>query len=108
MMSALNDPKPLVGLPSDTFGDKGFLFHSIGDKYLHAVATVARCMPVMIPAMDLALDLDGLLERIDGVVMTGAPSNVHPPRYGEVATERHEPYDHRRDALTLQLIAAVL
>ena len=32
------------------FEDKGFLFHSIGDKYLHAVATVARCMPVMIPA----------------------------------------------------------
>ena len=27
-----------VGLPADTFEDKGFVFHSIGDKYLRAVA----------------------------------------------------------------------
>ncbi len=100
--------RPLVGLPADTYEDKGLLFHSIGDKYLRAVADVSKATPVMIPAMDLEADLDGLLDRLDGVVMTGAVSNVHPPHYGAVVTERHEPFDHRRDALTLKLIAAVI
>jgi putative glutamine amidotransferase len=100
--------RPLVGLPADTYEQKGLLFHSIGDKYLRAVADVSKATPVMIPAMDLEADLDGLLDRLEGVVMTGAVSNVHPPHYGAVATERHEPFDHARDALTLKLIAAVI
>jgi putative glutamine amidotransferase len=108
MSTATNDAKPLVGLPADTFEDKGFIFHSIGDKYLRAVAEVAGSIPIMIPALDADLDLEELLDRLDGVVMTGAVSNVHPPHYGAVATERHEPYDHRRDRLTLKLIAQVI
>src|SRR5689334_9482782 len=40
---------PLVGLPADTYENHGFLYHSIGDKYVRAVAEVALCSPVMIP-----------------------------------------------------------
>ena len=102
-----SEANPLVGLPPRTFEDRGFTFHSIGDKYLRP-AEVARCIPIMIPALDADFDLEGLLDRLDGVVMTGAVSNVHPPHYGAVATERHEPYDHLRDRLTLKLIAQVI
>jgi putative glutamine amidotransferase len=42
----------------------------------------------MIPALDAEFDLEALLDRLDGVMMTGAVSNVHPPHYGAVATER--------------------
>ena len=108
MSTLTSDSKPLVGLPADTFEDKGFVFHSIGDKYLRAVAEVAGSIPIMIPALDAEFDLEALLDRLDGVMMTGAVSNVHPPHYGAVATERHEPYDHRRDRLTLNLIAQVI
>lgn len=99
---------PLVGLPADTHESHGFLYHSIGDKYVRAVAEVARCTPVMIPSMIDALHLDQLLDHFDGIVMTGAVSNVHPPHYGEEPTADHEPYDHARDATTLQLIRRVI
>jgi putative glutamine amidotransferase len=33
---------------------------------------------------------------------------VHPPHYGEQPTADHEPYDHARDAVTLQLIRKVI
>jgi putative glutamine amidotransferase len=62
----------------------------------------------MIPSMIDALQLDDLLEHFDGIVMTGAVSNVHPPHYGEQPTAAHEPYDHGRDATTLKLIEKVL
>ena len=55
-----------------------------------------------------ALQLDDLLEHFDGIVMTGAVSNVHPPHYGEQPSTAHEPYDHGRDATTLKLIEKVL
>jgi putative glutamine amidotransferase len=99
---------PLVGLPADTYEAHGFLFHSIGDKYVRAVAEVALCSPVMIPSMVDALELDPLLDHFDGIVMTGAVSNVHPPHYGEQPSTSHEPYDHARDATTLKLIERVL
>ena len=99
---------PLVGLPADTYESPGFLYHSIGDKSVRAVAEVANCSPVMIPAIMDALHLDALLDRFDGILMTGAVSNVHPPHYGEQPSADHEPYDHARDQLTLRLITRTI
>ena len=99
---------PLVGLPADTYESHGFLFHSLGDKYVRAVAEVSKCTPVMIPSMIDALHLDQLLDHFDGILMTGAVSNVHPPHYGEEPSAEHEPYDHARDAITLKLIRRVI
>ena len=100
--------RPLIGLPADTYENNGLGFHSLGDKYVRAVAEVAQCLPVMIPSIAEALDIGALLDRLDGIVMTGAISNVHPPHYGEEPSADHEPYDHGRDATTLKLIKAVL
>ena len=99
---------PLVGLPADTYESHGFLYHSIGDKYVRAVAEAALCTPVMIPSMIDALEIDALLDHFDGILMTGAVSNVHPPHYGETPSTAHEPYDHARDATTLKLIERVI
>jgi hypothetical protein len=37
----------------------------------------------MIPSMIDALHLDQLLDHFDGILMTGAASNVHPPQWRE-------------------------
>jgi putative glutamine amidotransferase len=99
---------PLVGLPADTYENHGLWFHSLGDKYARAVAEVAHCLPVMIPSIGDAIDLDRMLDRLDGIVVTGAVSNVHPPHYGEKPTADHEPFDHGRDSTTLKLIRKVI
>ncbi len=99
---------PLVGLPADTYESHGFLYHSIGDKYVRAVAEVAGCTPVMIPSIGDALHLDAMLDHFDGFLITGAASNVHPPEYGEAPSSDHEPYDPHRDAITLRLIRRVI
>lgn len=99
---------PLVGLPADTYENHGFLFHSLGDKYVRALAEVSHVLPVMIPSMIEVLNLDSLLAHFDGILMTGAVSNVHPPLYGEDPSTDHEPYDHNRDGTTLKLIRTVI
>ena len=104
----MNHFRPLVALPADTYEKDGFFYHSLGDKYVRALTEVADVEAVMIPNAIDAENLDGLLSHFDGVLMTGAVSNVHPPQYGEDPTEDHEPYDHHRDAITLKLIRRVI
>ncbi len=99
---------PLVGLPADTFEKSGFLFHSLGDKYVRALTDVSGVLAVMIPSLIDADQIGSLLEHLDGVLMTGAVSNVHPPFYGEQPTTAHEPFDLGRDYTTLKLIRAVI
>jgi len=98
---------PLVALPADTYVSDNLVFHSVGDKYVRAVAEVARCATVVIPALGDG-QIDALLDHLSGIVLTGALSNVHPPHYGAQASPDHEPYDHGRDSTTLSLIAKVL
>src|SRR5215213_8380452 len=98
---------PIVGLPSDTSEKAGFLFHSVGDKYLRALVEVAHCQPLMIPSSEV-ISIDGILDQFHGLVLTGAPSNVHPPHYGDEPSADHEPYDHSRDMSTFRLIRKAL
>ena len=106
-------PLPLVGIPCCVKQIGIHPFHAVGEKYINAVAHGAGAMPVLIPAfgggedldpLTALVDLDDLLDRLDGVFVTGSPSNVDPALYGG-----HEPrtttlLDPQRDALTLALI----
>ena len=100
--------KPLVGLPACVTESDGLPFHKVGDKYVRAVALAADALPVTIPALGDAIDLGALVERLDGLLLTGSPSNVYPDHYGVEPHEAAEPYDHPRDATTLPLIREAL
>ena len=100
--------KPLIGLPTCNRVIDGMPYHTIGDKYLRAVAEAADGVPLAIPAFDDVLDLPDLVSRLDGLLLTGSPSNVHPSHYGAPANPEAEPHDPHRDATTLPLIRAAL
>ena len=104
----LSGPKPLIALPAcvKQVGDQNY--HTIGDKYVRAVAEAADAVPLVFPALAGGSDPAAILEGVDGVVLTGSPSNVHPSRYGLAPSPEAEPYDEARDATTLPLIEAAL
>jgi putative glutamine amidotransferase len=99
---------PLVFLPACQSEKEGQVYHTIGDKYVRAVATAAGCLPVMLPSLGELYDADAVVQRADGIVLTGSPSNVHPTAYGDAEDPRAEPYDTWRDTVTLPLIRAAL
>ncbi len=100
--------KPLVGLPACLRELDGLPFHTIGDKYVRAVAVASKAMPVMIPSLEELTDTEAVLSRLDGLVMTGSPSNVHPELYGDEENEEAAPFDRPRDATTFPLIEAAI
>ena len=100
--------KPLIGLPACSRIIDGMPYHTVGDKYLRAVAVAAGGIPLAIPAFGDLLDLPDLVSRLDGLLLTGSPSNVEPSHYGAPANPEAEPHDPHRDATTLPLIHAAL
>src|SRR6478672_6521872 len=82
---------PLVGIPScvRTINERGL--HTVSEKYPEAIIEVAGCLPA-------------LLDRLDGLLLTGSPSNVEPHHYGGPPSMEGTLHDPDRDATTLPLI----
>ena len=78
-------------------------FHMVGEKYLQALIDGARGLPLIIPAMAAGIDIDELLARIDGILLTGSLSNVEPQHYEGEDSAAGTLHDPERDELTLPL-----
>ncbi|HTR87086.1 MAG TPA: gamma-glutamyl-gamma-aminobutyrate hydrolase family protein [Reyranella sp.] len=90
---------------------RGGWHHTVGDKYIQAVIRAIGALPVMIPAFGPEFDddatteaLDRLLDTLDGVLLTGSPSNVEPHHYEGAESRPGTAHDAARDATTLPLI----
>ncbi|MPZ34315.1 MAG: gamma-glutamyl-gamma-aminobutyrate hydrolase family protein [Rhodospirillales bacterium] len=113
--SSLRPPlRPLVGVTA-CFKEngRGGWHHTVGDKYVQAAVHAVGALPVLIPAIGPELGdgeqatieaLDRLLDSLNGVLLTGSPSNVEPHHYGGEQSRRGTAHDPARDATTLPLI----
>ena len=95
---------PVVGITCCRKVPEQFAFHSVGEKYITAVTDAAGAVPLLVPALGLRLDVDHVLAQLDGLVMTGSPSNVEPHHYAGGPEPENNRTDPDRDATTLPLI----
>ena len=98
--------RPLVWLPMDhrqRVGDSSLPYLYLGEKYARAVRDGAMTQPLSFPLADVA-DIPALLALVDGVMLTGSPSNVHPSHFGEPVADLRLPLDPARDTLTFALV----
>lgn len=96
--------KPLVWLPAchrnlDLDDPGGYTV--LADRYALAVTDLGL-QPVLFP-MAQASDIPCLLPLVDGVLLTGSPSNVEASHFGATALPT-DLLDPRRDQLTMQLV----
>src|SRR6201987_2412953 len=95
---------PLIGIPADRRMVGAHPFHMVGEKYARAVLEAAEAAPLLIPSLAEELKFDELLERLDGLLFTGSPSNVEPHLYDGPPSGPGTLHDPARDATTLPLI----
>ncbi|MCR4264924.1 gamma-glutamyl-gamma-aminobutyrate hydrolase family protein [Nitratireductor sp. ZSWI3] len=100
--------QPLVAVSTDAKDFENYTWHAAPQQYLEAALSGAGVLPLLVPSLGDRLDLDSLLASVDGVLLTGSKSNVHPDLYGGDASEKNGPYDTARDATTLPLIRAAI
>jgi putative glutamine amidotransferase len=103
-----SDRPPVIGIPACFVQGEGLGHHQVGAKYVDGVVDGAGGLPLLIPALGSRLDPDAVLAELDGLMITGSPSNVEPRQYGGPAPRPDCPLDPARDATTLPLIRRAL
>ena len=99
---------PLIGVTACRKQPGEMGVHSVSEKYITCVTDAAGGLPLLIPALAGRLDLPALADRLDGLLLTGSPSNVEPHQYGRPELDPGDDCDGARDATTLPLIRAAL
>ena len=102
--------KPLIGISCCTkqFGIFGMPNHAASDTYVRATDEVIGAVPVLLPANGPTADIETLLDRLDGIILTGSRSNVQPTLYDGPPHAEGTPEDPARDGITLPLIRAAI
>jgi putative glutamine amidotransferase len=96
-----------VGIVCDRRVFDDMAVHQANDEYIDAVRGGAGALPLLVPSTDTPLDSADLLAAVDGLLFTGAPSNVAPAHYGGGLRPGTE-LDEIRDATTLPLLRAAI
>mgnify|MGYP003395326618 CR=1 FL=1 len=100
--------RPVVGIPCDHRMIGPHPFHAVGEKYIVAVRDGASAIPLLIPVLEKPFELEEILAAVDGIFLTGSPSNVAPKLYDGTAPRPGVLQDERRDTTTLPLIRKIV
>ncbi len=95
---------PVVGVTACRKEISPHPYHVVQDKYVTAVRDVANAVPFIIPSEGHGTRADSIIDALDGLVLTGAYSNVEPRRYGESERDPDALRDPDRDETTARLI----
>ena len=96
----------VVGIPTCTQVRDKLMQHAAPLVYGESLIAVSGALPVLIPS--LGQDMLGVLDRLDGLLVDGSPSNVEPARYGVAHDATPDWHDAARDDTTLPLIRAAI
>jgi putative glutamine amidotransferase len=96
----------IVGIPACTKHISGYVQHATPARYGAALIAASNALPILMPPEGEAMH--ALLDRLDGIMFNGSPSNIAPMRYGADFDATPDFHDAERDATTLPMIRAAL
>jgi len=101
--------RPVVGIACCTRIVGTEPAQAVINRYVVHALRYADAAGLLVPALPELMDAREVAPRLDGLLLTGSPSNVDPARYGQAgAPDAAGPYDPGRDAMTAGLIAAMI
>jgi putative glutamine amidotransferase len=96
----------IIGIPACTKLIAGYIQHATPARYGAALIDACGAVPILLPPEGEAML--AILDRVDGILFNGSPSNVAPMRYGADFDATPDAHDPDRDATTLPLIRAAI
>lgn len=99
--------RPVLGIICDNREVGGRPAQIVLDRYVRAAMHYGDVAALLIPSLPDLMTAAEVAGRLDGVLMTGSPSNVDPAHYGEEGgvNASEGPFDPGRDELAMALIA---
>jgi putative glutamine amidotransferase len=82
---------------------------AVMNRYVTSAMRFGDVAALLIPSLPDLMSADEVVSRLDGLLLTGSPSNLEAARYGQgAAADAEGPFDPARDAMSLDLIARML
>jgi putative glutamine amidotransferase len=79
---------------------------AVMERYVRAAMTYADVAALLIPVLPDLMSAAEVAPRLDGILLTGSPSNVESARYGDAQGDG--PFDVGRDTVALAMIEAMI
>lgn len=100
--------RPLIGINTDFYSaTKQYTAHArLNSGYFDSIV-LAEGIPMLIPPLGKGTEIDTLLDRVDGVLLTGG-LDLDPRRYGQPRGNLLQPMSERRDASDWYLIQKII
>jgi putative glutamine amidotransferase len=80
------------------------------ERYIRAAMTYADVAALIIPALPDLMTAAEVAPRLDGILLTGSPSNIAPMRYGDAdgAKKSEGPFDDGRDEIAIGMVKRMI
>jgi putative glutamine amidotransferase len=75
---------------------------AVMDRYIRAAMTYADVAALIVPSLPDLMTAAEVAPRLDGILLTGSPSNVGTARYGD--DDGEGPFDDARDEIALSMV----
>ncbi len=79
---------------------------AVMDRYIRAAMIYADVAALIVPSLADLMTAAEVAPRLDGILLTGSPSNVATKRYGEDGGEG--PFDDARDEIALSMVSRMI
>lgn len=99
---------PIVLIPCNRVSYQDTFAYIVKQQYMHPLLEIVKCTPLLIPAIGKDFDFRSVMESVDGILLTGAPSHVSPSHYNAEQEFEDEYLDNLRDDITLPLLRAAI
>ncbi|CAN5426168.1 gamma-glutamyl-gamma-aminobutyrate hydrolase family protein [soil metagenome] len=81
---------------------------AVMNRYVASAMRYADAAALLVPSMPDLMKASEVASRLDGLMLTGSPSNMDPAFYGQDVPDAPGPFDAARDTMTADLIKAML
>lgn len=102
------EARPVLGVVCCTRTVGSEPAQAVMNRYLEPAVRYADAAALLVPSAAGWMTAREVAGRLDGVLLTGSPSNIEPARYGQDVADPPGPFDPGRDAMTAALIEAML
>ncbi len=100
--------RPVLGVSCCNRPVGAELGQTVMNRFVASAIAHADTAVLLVPSMPALMRAEEVVDRLDGLLLTGSPSNVAPARYGPPLDDAPGPFDPDRDEMTARLIAAML
>ncbi len=100
--------RPVLGVIACNRTVEGQEAQAVMTRYLISALKYADSAALLVPALPELMHPKEIAPRLDGILLTGTPSNLDPKRYGVIIDDAPGPFDPGRDEMTAQLIDAMI